>query len=82
MRGEIASYTRARYNAGMGDEIYEYLSPEQVRRLAELLRFVCDVGHGSVTIRAKNHKIRFVAVDVEGEFGVDGTGVLDQLTDR
>lgn len=64
----------------MGDGIYDVLTREQVEKLADLLKLVVRAGHGSVTVRAKNGKIRFVRFDIEGEFETDGkVRALDQL---
>ena len=64
----------------MGDGIFDVLTREQVERLAELIKLVLRAGHGSVTVRAKNGKLRFISVDLEGEFELDGTvRALEQL---
>lgn len=68
------------YNADMGDGIFQVLTPEQVERLASLIKLVMDAGHGSVTIRSKNGKIRFISISLESEFELSGNvGALDKL---
>ena len=68
------------YNPNV-DDLLRILSGAQIVRLAKMLRLIMSIGHGSVYIRAKNGKLRYIGLaEVEEEFGLDMVGgALDEL---
>lgn len=69
--GVIENHHVILYNRNV-DDLLTLLSGAQITRLCKLLRLVMRIGHGSVYIRAKNGKLRFIGLaDLEEEFTLD-----------